>query len=243
MRTLNVLIACECSGAVCAAFRRLGHNAYSCDLKPADPTHPHPEHHMTGDALAIAKRGCWDPERRAYVPWDLVIAHPPCTFLSNSGALRLYIDGKKANGPDPKRWHNMRDGARFFRSFFTEYDGPLCCENPIMHGHAREIIGSPEETIQSVQPYEFGDDASKATHLWLRGLPHLEKDPAAAFPPRIVMVNGKPRPRWSNQTDGGQNKLGPSPTRQAERAVTYAGIANAMAAQWSAHLTNEFTLR
>ncbi len=255
-RPLNVLVACEFSGVVRRAFRELGHNAYSCDLKPATDGAQSGVTHFQQDAFSAIHAGPPDGER-----WNLVIAHPVCTYLCNSGALRLYIGGKKANGPDADRWEKMRNGARFFRRFFDEFDGPLCAENPVMHGHALAEIGQlPGISRQTVQPYQFGDDASKATVLWLRGLPALEIDPRERCNPRMFCPEcgtssetavafghgckgcgaeaGLLRPRWSNQTDSGQNKLAPSPTRGAQRAVTYTGIAKAMAAQWSKHLLN-----
>lgn len=195
MNPLNVLVACERSGVVREAFRRLGHNAWSCDMEPADDGS---SHHITGDAL----EAIWNHSPM----WDLVIAHPPCTRLSNSGALRLYRGGKFENGRDEAKWSEMERAALFFRRFFLEYSGPLCVENPIQHGHARELHGCGRPT-QIIQPHDFGDDASKATGLWLRGLPEL--CPTRYVPPRIV--NG--RPRWANQTDSGQNRLGPEPTR------------------------------
>lgn len=178
--------------------------------------------------------------------WDLVITHHVCRYMANSGSLRLYIGGKKSNGMDMDRYAKMRDAAETFRRQFliAEYQGPLCAENPIMHKWAREIIdieGIAEANgvninIQTVQPYHFGDDASKATQLWLRGLPALVIPPRPEWHAPRIVLDGKPR--WSNQTASGQNKLGPSVERAAIRAVTYPGIAAAMASQWSAYLTS-----
>lgn len=210
MKTLEILIACECSGTIRREFRALGHRAYSCDLLPAADGSPH---HLQMDALEALGR--W-PEDGGQ--WDLVIAHPTCRRLALSGSLRLYLGGKKANGPDPVKWAELDQAAAFFRQFFDLYDGPLCVENPHMHGHALARIGLPPGVVkQTVQPYEFSDDASKATVLWLRGLPKLVKNPSDYVQPR--MVNGLPR--WGNQTDSGQNRLPPSAGRAAARAVTY----------------------
>lgn len=254
---MNVLIACECSGVVREAFRALGHNAYSCDLKPAADGS---RWHIIGDALEIMRRGC-EIRPGIFVPWDLVIAHPPCTYICNSGVLRLYKLGKKENGLDLDRWSKMRDASFFFDCFFRYYRGPICVENPVMHGHAFDLLSEPVQRIhrQTIQPHQFGDDASKATQLWLRGLPAL--GPTEYVSPRLVCLcghtykseevqcpkcgrdcQGGARRRWANQTDGGQNKLAPSPTRGAQRAVTYAGIARAMASQWSAYLSPTFRL-
>lgn len=225
---MNVLISFECSGTVRRKFRERGHNAWSCDMKSAaDDSH----FHIVGDAIEAIRRGCPMPDG-TFLQWDLVIAHPPCTYICNSGVLRLYKGGKKINGIDHDRWTKMRDAAYLFDLVFRSYRGPLCVENPIMHGHAFNLLSEPTQRIhrQTVQPHQFGDDASKATVLWLRGLPELI--PTNHVAPRIV--DG--RRRWANQTDSGQNKLTPSPTRGAERAVTYAGIADAMADQFSRYL-------
>ncbi len=222
---MNVLIACERSGVVREAFRRKGHDAYSCDLAPAEDGSPH---HIQDDALKVMTRRITSV---SHIIWDLVIAHPPCTRLANSGSLRLYKDGKYANGRDWEKWQEMERGALFFRQFFilTPPGTKLCVENPIQHCHAREAHGCGKPT-QIVQPYHFGDDASKATGLWLRGLPPLIM--GNFHPGRYVEKNGRRLQRWSNQTDGGQNKLPPSPTRAIERSKTYHGIAEAMAEQW-----------
>jgi hypothetical protein len=141
----------------------------------------------------------------------------------------LYKNGKKINGVDLKKWEEMESGARFFKRFFTDYQGPMYAENPTMHGHATAIIGDVGVDFkQSIQPNQFGHDASKKTILWLRGIPPLIIDSADYVPPR--MVDGKPR--WANQTDSGQNKLAPSSHRAIDRARTYEGIAKAMAVQW-----------
>lgn len=208
---MRVLIGCECSGTVREAFRARGHDAWSCDLLPAEDGSPF---HYQADALEVLRQ-----------PFDLLIAHPPCTRLCNSGVLRLYRGGKKANGIDPEKWREMLAGVVFFNALWRAPIKRKCLENPIMHGHAAQLIVAKRSQI--IQPWQFGEDASKATGLHLEGLPLLQ--PTSKKSGRIV--NG--RERWSNQTDSGQNRLGPSPTRAAERARTYPGIAAAMAAQWS----------
>lgn len=202
---IPVCIAYECSGAVRRAFAadsRL--EVWSVDMKPAEDGET--RRHRTGDALAFIRSRVW----------GLVIAHPPCTRLCNSGVHLLSRPGYRAQ---------MIRAAMDFGLIFQETDAPLCVENPTMHGHARRLIGSPPGvSLHAVQPYEFGHDASKRTVLWLRGLPPLV--PTRRIKPR--MVDGLPR--RANQTDSGQNRLGPSPTRAADRARTYPGIARAMAA-------------
>lgn len=244
---MNVLIACECSGVVRRAFRARGHNAWSCDLKASEDGD---RCHFRDDALEVMKRGF---ERN---PWDLVIAHPVCTRLANSGSLRLYIGGKFENGIDQDKWADMVKAAWFFEQFFVlPKSAPvkrLCVENPVQHIHAREAHDCGKQA-QIIQPFNFGEDASKATGLWLRGLPALVTNPALYIAPRWVCqkcghtfrgrvtirkwkcpscFNGSMLPRWSNQTDSGQNKLAPSEHRAADRSRTYPGIASAMAEQW-----------
>lgn len=195
---MRVLVACECSGVVRNAFRIRGHEAFSCDLKPSADESPF---HMQGDVcecLAFA--------------WDLVIAHPPCTYLSVSG---LHWNKRR-----PSRDALTQAAAKFFL-MFTTLKGRWAIENSI--GCMSRLYRKPDQILQ---PYMFGDDASKNTCLWLNELPPL-------FPTRRVfgrVVNG--RERWSNQTDSGQNKLTPSEDRASLRSITYQGIADAMAVQW-----------
>jgi hypothetical protein len=159
--------------------------------------------------------------------WDLMIAHPPCTYLCNAAVWALH---KTPPNPSPgvlygeARREAMEDAARLFRNLLDAPIPLIAIENPIMHRYARAII--PAKYRQIIHPHQFGNDASKATCLWLKGLPPLL--PTKIVPPR--MVNGKPR--WANQTDSGQNKLTPSDDRWAKRAYTYPGIAQAMAEQW-----------
>lgn len=195
---MKVLIACEESQTVCKAFRAKGHEAYSCDILPCSGGHP--EWHIQDDVLNHLKG------------WDLIIAHPPCTYLSVSGIHWNY----RGRG-----WEETNKALDFVRALFAAPVDKLCLENPVSIISSR--IRKPDQIIQ---PYQFGHDASKKTCLWLKGLPLLE--PTEYVPPRVV--NGKNR--WGNQTDSGQNKLGPSETRARERSVTYQGIAQAMADQW-----------
>lgn len=198
---MKVLIGCESSGTVREAFRKLGHDAYSCDLLKADDNS---KFHIQGDLLDVIKS----------IQWDLLIAHPPCTYLSVSG-MHWTTRGLR----DPKL---TEDALEFAQALFDADIEKICIENPVSIISTR--IRKPEQIIQ---PYEFGEDASKRTCLWLKNLPVLI--PTAYVQPRII--NGKKR--WSNQTDSGQNRLGPSPERWKIRSKTYQGIADAMAMQWS----------
>jgi len=200
---MKVLVACEYSGVVRDAFIRKGHGAVSCDLLPTESPGPHYE----GDVFDIINDG-----------WDMMIAHPPCTYLSSSG---LHWNNKV-----PGRSELTHEAMLFVFNLmgegFIEHNIPkIALENPI--GRISSAYRKPDQIIQ---PYMFGDDASKSTCLWLKNLPLLT--PTNYVEPRII--NGKNR--WANQTDSGQNRLGPSETRAKERSKTYQGIAEAMAEQW-----------
>lgn len=197
---MKVLVACEFSGVVREAFRVLGHNAWSCDLLPADDQSPF---HLEGDVIQRLDYG-----------WDLMIAHPPCTYLSVSG---LHWNKRK-----PERQRKTEEAIDFVRILLEAPIERIALENPI--GCLSTRIRKPDQIIQ---PYQFGHDASKSTCLWLKNLPPLQ--PTCYIEPRIV--DGKKR--WSNQTNSGQNRLGPSPDRWKLRSITYQGIAQAMANQWS----------
>lgn len=205
---MNVLIACESSGVVREAFRKRGHDAWSCDLLPADDGSPH---HYHDDVLSIIYAGSKE--------WDLMIAHPPCTYLS--------VSGLHWNKRNPDRAVETEKAIQFFRALMLVPIDRIAIENPV--GCISTRIRKPDQIIQ---PYEFGDDASKKTCLWLEGLPPLVKDPSRRLAGRQVLSNGKLVERWANQTDSGQNRLGPSPDRWKLRSKTYQGIADAMAEQW-----------
>ncbi|HEX6825430.1 MAG TPA: hypothetical protein VF077_03855 [Nitrospiraceae bacterium] len=208
---MRVLIGCEHTGSVRRAFRALGHKAWSCDILPASDG----GQHLQRDVLEVLDDG-----------WDLAIFHPDCTYLTIS-AEWAYKDGPYHQKLKPgtltgerRRAARLR-AAGFARALMAAPIGKIALENPI--GYLSTAIGKPQQIIQ---PYMFGDDASKATCLWLKNLPPLQATCKVA--PR--MVNG--RPRWANQTDSGQNRLSPSDDRWALRAATYPGIAEAFAFQW-----------
>jgi len=197
---MKVLVACEYSGTVRDAFIAAGHDAMSCDLLPTDAPGPH----YQGDVTNILGDG-----------WDLMVAHPPCTYLSVSG-MHWTTRGLR----DPKL---TEDALAFVRLLMDAPIPRIAIENPVSVISSR--IRKPDQIIQ---PHEYGHDASKKTCLWLKGLPLLV--PTQHVEPRIV--NG--RKRWGNQCDSGQNKLGPSDDRWKIRSETFTGIAAAMAAQWGA---------
>lgn len=197
--SMRVLVACEFSGRVRDAFIRRGHDAISCDLLPTETPGPH----YQGDVLDILYSE----------HWDMLIAHPPCTYLC--------VSGIHCNKDNPARQEKTNEALAFVRILLEAPVDRIALENPI--GVISTQIRKPDQIFQ---PYEFGEDASKRTCLWLKNLPKLV--PTAYVPPR--MVDG--RPRWGNQTCGGHNKLGPGPDRWKKRSRTYPGVAEAMARQW-----------
>ncbi len=202
---MRVLIACERSGVVREAFRARGHKAYSADIAPARDGSPY---HLLGDVLARLADG-----------WDLLIAHPECRYLTSSG---LHWNHRR-----PGRAALSEAALLFVRQLMEAPILRIAVENPV--GRIGTAIRPAD---QYVQPYEFGDDASKRTGLWLQGLPKLVPPAGARVNGRMVTWAGRQVERWANQTDSGQNRLGPSDDRAELRARTYPGIAAAMAAQW-----------
>ena len=198
---MRVLIACEYSGVVRDAFLSAGHYAMSCDLLPCESGAS--GDHYQGDVRDVLDHG-----------WDLMIAHPPCTYLSVSG-MHWTARGLR----DPQL---TEDALAFVQTLMYAPIERIAIENPISVISSR--IRKPDQIIQ---PWQFGHDASKKTCLWLKGLPRLT--PTQIIEPRVV--NG--RKRWGNQTDSGQNRLPPSADRWKIRSATYTGIAHAMAAQWA----------
>ena len=191
---MRVLVGCEFSGRVREAFRERGHDAWSCDFLPSEID----GQHIQGDVRAAVGYGLW----------DLAIFHPPCTYLASSG---LHWNKKR-----PERAAFTHAALEFVRYLLEAPIYKIAIENPI--GCISTKIRKPDQIIQ---PWQFGHPESKATCLWLKGLPKLT-------PTEVVSK----RHRWENQTPSGQNKLGPSPARWKERSRTYLGIARAMAEQW-----------
>ena len=200
---MRILVGCECSGKVRDAFIALGHDAVSCDLLPSDRPGPH----IQGDLVEVLDQG-----------WDMGIFFPPCTYLCGSG-MHWTTRGLR----DPKL---TEDALEFVRRILAAPIHRKALENPV--GAISTRIRKPDQIIQ---PWQFGDDASKKTCLWLQNLPPLV--PTKIVPGRLVTLpSGKVVERWGNQTDSGQNRLGPSEDRWKVRSETYTGVAEAMAAQW-----------
>lgn len=196
---LRVLVACEFSGTVRRAFAARGHDAWSCDLLPADDRS---NRHIVGDARDLLGDG-----------WDLLmVAHPPCTRLCNSGVRWLSV-------PPPGRtiesmWQELDEGAALFSAFWNAPIERIAIENPVMHRHAKARIAGYRDFAQSVQPWQFGHPETKRTCFWLKNLPAL-------VPTNIV--------------DGREQRvarMSPGPDRWRERSRFYPGIADAMADQW-----------
>jgi hypothetical protein len=221
-----ILFGHEESQACTIAFRELGHEAYSCDLKPCSGGHP--EWHLQMDVFKAA----WLKK------WDAAVFFPDCTYMTSSGLFR--------NINHPIRAEKTEKALRHVRDLMNldiEHIGienPVGCISTRIFWYVGGENGEPRWEVypivlehgarkadQTIQPYQFNEDASKRTCLWLKNLPKLK--PTGFYPPRIV--DGKPR--WSNQTDSGQNKLPPSENRAELRSKTYLGIAKAMAEQWT----------
>lgn len=200
---MKVLVACEESQVVTIAMRKLGIKAWSCDIEPCSGGHQ--KWHLQQDVSPLLEDD-----------WDLIIAFPPCTHLSVSGA--RYFKEKIADG-------RQQAGIDFFMMFANNHNPKIAIENPI--GIMSTKFRKPDQIIQ---PWQFGHPESKATCLWLKGLPKLK--PTRTLP---LPASG----RWENQTASGQNKLGPSPERAKLRSKTYQGIAKAIATQYIASIKSE----
>jgi hypothetical protein len=194
---MKILIACEESQIVCKAFRAKGHEAYSCDILPHSGDRP--EWHIQGDVLEVLDRG-----------WDMMIAHPPCTYLSNAGARFLY----PKHVLNEARLQQGLEGKKLFMALWNADIPKICVENPL----SSSVFGLPPHS-QVIQPYMFGHPFKKRTQLWLKGLPELQ-------PTNIVSVSESTKiaGNWFNK--GGKE-------RQKNRSKTFQGIADAMAEQWS----------
>lgn len=196
---MKVLVACECSNTVRDAFLRLGHDAYSCDLQRADHPNKNWRRHIRGDVRPLLRE-----------KWDLVIAHPPCTYLCNSG-----VRWMKENDD---RYRMMLEGARFFIDCLLANAPMVAVENPIHHKYARELIPPYDQIIH---PWQYGHREQKQTCLWLRGLPCLQGTNDVSEEMSIMPANMRCRIHYLS----GKN-------RAKQRSKTFFGIARAMAEQW-----------
>lgn len=212
---MKVLIACEESQRVCTAFRELGHEAYSCDVQECSGGHP--EWHIQNDVIPLINGRCkfktMDGTLHEIVErWDLLIAHPPCTYLSNAGARYLYKGGTL----NQERYAKGLEAKEFFMRFYLADCEHICIENPI----PSKAYQLPKYS-QIIQPYMFGHPYKKATCLWLKNLPVLQ---SSDIVPIGLVQSTKVAGNWFNR--GGKD-------RQKNRAKTFLGIAKAMAEQWS----------
>ena len=204
---MKVLVACEFSGVVRDAFRKLGHDAWSCDLLLTDVN---PQFHIQGNVIDIINSG-----------WDLMIAHPPCTYLANSGVQHMYNNRKKDQGINQDRWGKMEDAVAFFNILLNSPIAKIAIENPVPHGFAKL-----PKYDQIVQPYYFGEEAQKKTCLWLKGLPPLKSTKIVGKGEQYYGKNGK-------KNGSTWYQLPPtSVDRWKHRSKTFQSIANAMADQW-----------
>lgn len=219
---MNILIACEESQAVCVEFRKLGHNAFSCDIQECSGGHQ--EWHICGDCLPLLNGNCefetMDGETH-YIDgkWDMIIAHPPCTYLTLSGN-KWFNPEYKDRFPD--REQQREEAVKFFMDIWNVDCDKVAIENP--QGIMSSRFRPPD---QYIEPYMFGDAEKKKTGLWLRGLKPLE--PTNIVEPIIIECkSGAREPRWHMET----MKL-PKEERSRQRSKTFSGIAKAMATQWT----------
>ncbi len=210
---MKVLVACEESQAVTKEFRSLGHEAYSCDILPCSGGHP--EWHIQGDALDEANSG----------KYDLMVAHPPCTYLAVSGNRWLY---NKDGSRNEERWENRNKALFFVKQLMDAPIRHIAIENPV------SVISSQiRKPNQIVQPYMFGDEATKTTCLWTKNLPMLTPTKIVGKGERVILKSGKSLPKWySNVSIKDRAKL---------RSKTFLGIAKAIATQYSQHILNDST--
>ena len=215
---MKILVACEESQRVCIAFRERGHEAYSCDIQ--EPSGGHPEWHILGDALGVLNGGTivtMDGLSHDIGKWDMLIAHPPCTYLSNAGACRLYPKKGQLN---QERYNKGLEAKEFFMNFLNADCTKICVENPV----PSSIFAMPPHS-QEIQPYQFGHPYTKKTRLWLKGLPTL-------LPTEIVTPVGPYVPSRTGRKDRTRYGAAKRGEDAKNRSKTFPGIAKAMAEQW-----------
>lgn len=217
---MKVLVACEESQEVCKAFRAKGHEAFSCDIQECSGGHP--EWHIRGDVIPLLNGNCTflteDLSTHTHTgPWDMIIAFPPCTYMTNAGAVRMRVKGEI----NQERYEKAMKAKEFFYQFYNASCDKIAIENPT----PMKLIGLPQYD-QVVQPYEFGHPYSKRTCLWLKGLPPLL--PTEILSWHEPWVNGGNKDAHGNyRRFRGRGERDPK-----NRSKTFPGIAKAMAEQW-----------
>ena len=217
---MNVLVACEESQRVCTAFREKGHNAFSCDILPCSGGHP--EWHIMQDVLPLLNGNCQfvTMDGQTHViegKWDMIIAHPPCTYMSKAGARFMYPVARQI---DPDRLEKAMQAKEFFMQFYNADCDRICIENPT----PLKVVGLPKES-QVIQPYMFGDPYSKRTLLWLKGLPELKPTNVLEdFVPYLPSNTG-----GFSRGKGGSRGVAHN---AKDASKTFPGIARAFADQW-----------
>jgi hypothetical protein len=234
-KKLNILVACEESQAVTKELRELGHNAYSCDLLVCSGGHP--EWHFNCDVFEVIENfgGVLQNGKKVHLKkqWDIMIAHPPCTYLAVSGAQWYYhpadnklpIQMRRPHPRYPNRAKDREEAVEFFMALANVPIEKIAIENPI------GIISSRwRKPDQVVQPFMFGDEARKTTCLWLKNLPLLEPTKMVDEGERIVFKSGKSQPKWYSDAFV---KAKSHEERRTMRSKTFPGMAKAMAEQWT----------
>lgn len=225
---MKILVACEESQAVTKELRKLGHEAYSCDLLRSSGGHP--EWHFQNDVFEIIENNGGNLENGDSIndgkQWELMIAHPPCTFLAVSGARWLY---NKDGSRNEERFKNQLEAIEFIDKLWNSGIPKIAIENPV--GVLSTKWGeNGKKPDQIVQPYQFGDEASKKTCLWLKGLPLLKETKVVGKGERVVLSSGRSLPKWYSDA---LTKSKTAEERRTLRSKTFPGLAKAMADQWT----------
>jgi hypothetical protein len=235
MKKLNILVACEESQTITKELRILGHNAYSCDLLPCSGGYPN--WHFQMDVFKVIKMqgGILQNGKEMYLKskWDIMIAHPPCTYLAVSGARWYYhpedgnlpINMRRPHPRYPNREKDKTAAIRFFMALTKAPIDKIVIENPI--GIMSSVYRKPD---QIVHPYMFGDEASKTTCLWIKNLPKLKATKIVSKGERVQFKSGKSQPKWYSDAFV---KAKSNEERRTLRSKTFKGMAKAMAIQWT----------
>lgn len=210
-KIMKILIACERSGRMREAFRAKGHDAWSCDVAPA----------MDGSPYHIHD----DVRNHLHAGWNMMIAHPECWRLANSGVKHLYIDGSKENGRNEENWIKLEQAAEFYNLIWRAPIRIKAVENPVMHPHAQKLVGG--RATQYVQPWWFGSKKNKATGFRLQNLPPLVKTNVVGPMPKTVLKGTAEYRSWHECW-----YMSPGPERSIKRAMTDPAVAFACAEQW-----------